>query len=111
MMDESGEYDGDIGSFFHYFTEVEDMTGVRPLPISNIRELTDRSEQYYKEKSYRMQSTISQEEVKMPNLTERTLRMMKMNWMKRMMMRDLLIWEMMRMRGLPRRSQRLVRRF
>jgi hypothetical protein len=25
---EDGEFDGDIGSFFHYFTEGEDMLGV-----------------------------------------------------------------------------------
>jgi hypothetical protein len=67
----------------------------------------DRSEQSYKEKSYPIQSTTSQDELEM---TKSLMGMRTMSWMRtRMMMREASIWAMKRRLDLPRRKPRLVR--
>jgi hypothetical protein len=38
LDDVVGEYDGDIGSFFHYFTEAEDILGVSLYSMYRLQE-------------------------------------------------------------------------
>jgi hypothetical protein len=104
---EDGEFDGDIGSFFHYFTEGEDMLGVSSWILVFFSEADqDRSELFFKEKSYPMPSTILPVEESLMAQISTLMTMRRMSWTRRtMMMREVLIWKMRRSSHPKRRAR------